>query len=218
STPARLSAVAAQLPVSTQRGVRIASGTQPGLYGGAPQDNSCDAAALANYLDADAALAAAWAAPLGLSGQASPFYLNSLTPVILLNDTWVTSHSLDDGQATPFQTVLQAGSAVMLDRVGIPRVHCASGAPLLPPADDNLTDYTIDGDAWSGYDPRDVVAVAYTAPGAPPAPATDFGLLDISSAEPFTRPAGGTINIETQPGVTLPDPAAMNVAPSSAGS
>lgn len=218
SAPSQLTAVAGQLPVSAQRGVRLASGLQPGLYGGAPQSNSCDAAALANYLDADADLAVSWSATLGLQRADTPYYLNTLTPVILLNDSWVTSHALADGRASPFQTVLQAGSAVLIDPAGVPRVHCASGAPLLPPAPDTLTHMTVDGDAWPSYDTQDVVAVSYTDPAASPEPVTEFDLLDVSSAEPFSRPVGGTINIDAAPDRGLPDPAAMNVPPPIAGS
>lgn len=220
-TPTRLGmsgpAQARQLPVSAQRGVRVASGLQPGLYGGLPDHNPCDAAALANYLDSDPVPAAAWATVIGVRGPEIPYYLNSLTPVILLSDTWVTSHSLVDGVAEPFQAVLQAGSAAMVDPVGVPRLHCASGAPLLPPGNDNLADYGVSGDPWSGYDPQNVVAVAYAGAAAPAAPATEFTLLDVSSGQPLVRPAGGTINLDPRDGVALPDPAAINVPPAQAG-
>src|ERR1700694_2276398 len=50
-----------QLPTSQDRGVRLASGTHPGLYGGTSQTSACDAAAVANYLDAHPDKGRAWA-------------------------------------------------------------------------------------------------------------------------------------------------------------
>ncbi|MDN4521277.1 DUF6777 domain-containing protein [Mycolicibacterium austroafricanum] len=204
---------ASPIPVSAQRGVQVADGLQPGLYGGSAQTNSCDAAALANYLDRDPTLATVWGNTVGVEPPALPHYLNTLTPVVLTYDTWVTSHTPVDGAGTPFQAVLQAGSAVLVDGVGVPRAHCASGAPLRPPLNASLAEFVTAGERWPGFEAQNVIAVAYADPTSPEQPVEEFTLQDLSSGQPFTRAAGGTINIDPQSSVPLPDPASMNAPP-----
>lgn len=200
-----------QLPVRADRAVRPVSGRQPALYGATGATAPCDAVTLANDLDADVATATAWGLAFGLTTQQIPYYLNTLTAVVLLGDTWVTSHTLSDGAAHPVQTVLQAGTAVLVDPLGVPRVHCVSGAPLTPPANQKLTDFRADGDEWDGYSPHTVLAVNYSATGDP-GPAGDFTLIDVTSGEQMSRKVGGTINLGAAT-VPLPDPAVMNVPP-----
>ena len=62
-----------------------------------------------------------------------PAFLRGLTPVVLRADTRVTNHGFRDGSATSFQSVLQAGTAVLVDDHGAPRVRCACGNPLKAP-------------------------------------------------------------------------------------
>jgi hypothetical protein len=200
-----------QVPVRADRGVRPVSGRQPELYGATGETFPCDAVTLANDLDADPATANAWGLALGLTPQQIPSYLNTLTAVVLMGDTWVTSHTSTDAVAHPTQSILQSGTAVLVDPLGVPRVHCVSGAPLAPPANQNLTDYRLDGDTWDGFSPQTVVTVNYASAGAPE-PLGDFTLLDVSSGEQVIRKAGGTINLGAAT-VPLPDPAVMNVAP-----
>ncbi len=220
---AQIAATTQQLPVAADRGVRLASGTLPGLYGVTGPTNSCDAAAVANHLSADTDKSDAWAGAIGIEPEQIPYYLNTLTPVVLTTDMWLTSHAYTDGSATPFQTVLQAGSAVLIDAVGVPRTHCASGDPLLPPAKENLTRLSrVEGSPWPGYDPQNVVAVAYSAAGpnppqqAPASAVTEFSLVDLSTAQSVVREAGGTINLGepvTSRVGPLPDPIDMNRPP-----
>ena len=47
-------------------------------------------------------------------------YVSELTPLVLLVDTRVTNHGFRKGRPTPHQSVLQAGTAVLVDRVGVP--------------------------------------------------------------------------------------------------
>lgn len=158
-------------------------GTQPGLYGGTMDQGSCNPEQLVAFLEDEPAKAAAWASVQGIpSGEIAEF-VDSLTPAILLEDTRVTNHGFANGAATPHQSVLQAGTAVMIDERGVPRVRCACGNPLLPPiAQAGTTQYT--GDPWPGFDPGALGAVT---PGEP----TDvFILTDIDTGRPFTRPAG----------------------------
>jgi hypothetical protein len=203
---------ATRLPYAPSRGVRVTEGTRPGLYGGTNLVDSCDAAATATFLQNHPQPGRAWASAIGIAPDQIPAYLNTLTAVLLTTDTWVTSHGFADGRVTTFQTVLQAGNAVMIDPAGVPRMHCASGNPLAPPTNRPLSDFAQDGTAWPGFAPANVVVIDYSAPGAPATPATGFDLVDAATNAPLHRQAGGTIDLGTAPSTPpLPDPFTMNV-------
>ncbi|MDH6246234.1 DUF6777 domain-containing protein [Mycobacterium sp. OTB74] len=201
-----------QLPTSTERGVRVVAGTRPGLYGATDRASSCNAAAVANYLDSHSDEARVWSRTFSIEPQQVPAYLNTLTPVVLNVDAWVTAHRYANTGSVPFQTVLQAGTPVMIDPVGVPRVHCKSGSPLKPPANTNLAKLDdVRGMAWPNYAPEKVVAVAYSAGGAG-SPVSEFSVLDLGSAEEIIRKVGGTIDLGSAPDTgRLPDPATINI-------
>jgi hypothetical protein len=213
--------VTQQFPSSPDRGARLVSGAHPGLYGASPEGNSCDAAALANYLDLRPNTAASWAAAFGIQPGQIPYYLNALTPVVLTTDTWVTMNRYSHDKLAPTQAVLQAGNAVMIDRAGVPRLHCASGDPLQPPANRNLGGLRTLGQAWPGFELQNVVAVAYSdAPASftdpvPTAPIDVFSVVNLSTGEELRPQIGGTIALPPELGAMLPDPVAMNVPPGS---
>ena len=200
-----------QVPIRADRGVRLISGRQPELYGATGETFPCDVATLANILDADPLKAEAWGLALGLAPPQLPFYLNTLTPVVLTADTWVTAHTLAGSAVEAKQAVLQSGNAVLIDPLGVPRVHCASGVPLTPPANTDLTQYRLNGEAWTSFSPQHVVAVNYaSADGG--AAATEFALIDVNSGQQVVRTAGGTIDLGSA-ALPLPDPAVMNIPP-----
>ncbi|MFE1438618.1 DUF6777 domain-containing protein [Streptomyces sp. NPDC058739] len=137
---------------------RLVSGATPGLYGGTEGVGSCDVGRQIDHLTADPAKARAFAEVEGIGAQAVPGYLRGLTPVQLRADTRVTNHGWRDGRTTVYQSVLQAGTAVLVDTRGVPRVRCACGNPLLPPSGASGPVST-GGTAWSGYRPAEVVVV-----------------------------------------------------------
>ncbi|MFI9155104.1 DUF6777 domain-containing protein [Streptomyces sp. NPDC053367] len=137
---------------------RTVSGATPGLYGGTEKAGSCDVPRQIAYLTADPARARAFAGVQGIAPQAVPDYLRGLTPVVLRADTRVTNHGYRDGRAAGFQSVLQSGTAVLVDTRGVPRVRCACGNPLLPPTSAEPAQVT-EGGVWSGYRPSQVVVV-----------------------------------------------------------
>src|SRR5690606_36332277 len=100
-------------------------------------------------------------------------YVAGLTPVVLIRDTRVTNHGFRDGRATPRQAVLQAGTAVLVDATGVPRVKCACGNPLAPPTAAPIG--TVTGNRWSGFDPA-VVVVVVAGP-----PTTEFVVVDVTT-------------------------------------
>ncbi|MBB5928331.1 DUF6777 domain-containing protein [Streptomyces echinatus] len=141
------------------RATRTLSGGTPGLYRGSPHVAGCDAERHIGYLAADEARADAFARAAGVTRSALPRYLRGLTPVVLGTDTRVTNHSYRDRRAQGYQAVLQAGTAVLVDDRGVPRVRCACGNPLGPPAP-TRGGAGARGTPWAGYRPNKVIVVA----------------------------------------------------------
>jgi hypothetical protein len=143
---------------SAPQGVRSLSGSTPGLYGGTRNAGSCDVEKQIGFLAADRSKERAFAQAEGISQASVPHYLRGLTSVVLRADTRVTDHGFGNGRATGFQSVLQVGTAVLVDNRGVPRVRCACGNPLNPPVALRGNAGT-QGRPWSGYQPTQVVAV-----------------------------------------------------------
>ncbi|MET9881803.1 DUF6777 domain-containing protein [Streptomyces sp. NPDC006430] len=154
--PAPPSSTQSAAPTAATRSV---SGSAPGLYGGTKDVASCDVEKQVRALSAEPAKNEAFAGALGIRSAAVPGYLRSLTPVRLMVDTRVTNHGYNDGKATPYQAVLQAGTAVLVDGRGVPRVRCACGNPLGAPV--ALTaEPKRHGQPWPSYQPSKVVVIA----------------------------------------------------------
>ncbi|MFE6486196.1 DUF6777 domain-containing protein [Streptomyces sp. NPDC057757] len=152
---------------------RSLSGSTPGLYGGIHAVGSCDVEKQIALLIADRSRGQAFAGAAGVSRASLPGYLRGLTSVVLRADTRVTNHGFRDGRASDRQSVLQAGTAVLVDNRGVPRVRCGCGNPLKPPVATERTPRT-HGQPWSGYRDAEVVAVT-------PAPTviTDITIINI---------------------------------------
>lgn len=87
--------------------------------------------------------------------------------------------------------VLQAGNAVLIDQAGVPRVHCATGDPLVPPANVDMSALTVDGKKWPRFDPQSVVAVAYSTTAGAQQVVTEFALRRrVLAKRKLKRPAG----------------------------
>jgi len=136
--------------VNPNRGADIRVATTPGTYGGTVTGDVCDVSVLAAALAADAGLTTAWGAPLGVTAADVPEFIETLTPVVLLADTAVTDHELRGDRVAARQAILQRGTAVLVDRLGVPTVRCMSGSPLRAPQ--SLPgDVELRGDPWSGF-------------------------------------------------------------------
>lgn len=160
---------------------RTVDGGEPGLYGGSNERGVCDTAQLVDFLTTESSKAGAWADALGISRSQIPSYVESLTPLVLSRDTAVTNHGFRGGRATPFQAVLQAGTAVLVDNRGVPRVKCNCGNPLAEPSSlDPGSRFT--GTAWSGFSPDEVVVVQ-----AAPSPLESIEVTDLENGEPITK-------------------------------
>jgi len=96
----------------------------------------CDRNNLMRFLVGDSGRMIVWASVLHVAPSTGSVkrYVAKLHPVTLLRDTRVTDHGFTDDQGSvPFQAILQAGTAVLVDRYGRPVVRCLSGNPLGPP-------------------------------------------------------------------------------------
>ncbi|MDL5154370.1 DUF6777 domain-containing protein [Actinomycetospora termitidis] len=154
--PAAPVTTAAAPPASAAPGSTTVSGDTVGLYGGTNQ-NACDAAKLVAFLKANPDKARAWATVELVPPDQIEAFVATLTPVILRTDTAVINHGFRDGVANPFNSVLQAGTAVMVDRNGVPRVRCKCGNPLLPPKKFGQVKYG--GTKWWGFDERNITYI-----------------------------------------------------------
>ena len=144
-------------PTDPKTHTLIAAATTPGLYGGSGDARVCDPEKVVSFLGQNPQKAAAWAGVLGISVNQIAAYVGGMTPVLLTSDTLVTNHGYRDGRATALQSVLQAGTAVMVDNTGLPRVKCNCGNPLSPP--ETITAIHTRGTPWPGYTPTRVTVV-----------------------------------------------------------
>lgn len=175
-------------------------GGEPGLYGGTRNRSSCDASQLIGFLQANPALGQAWAQVQGISVSDIPTYIGALTPVILRSDTRVTNHGFAQGRATPRQSVLEAGTAVLVDAFGVPRARCYCGNPLLQPAAVPVTpSYT--GPRWPRFDPGGITVVVQNTTVI-----TVVTLIDLDTGQLFDRPIGTRGEADRDAGRTTPPP------------
>ncbi|GHE06411.1 DUF6777 domain-containing protein [Streptomyces alanosinicus] len=177
-------ALPAALVAAPLRSVRVLSGATPGLYSGTPRVAGCDVERQLGYLTADPTRAAAFARAAGVLGGGLPGFLHGLTPVVLRADTRVTSHGYRGGETAGYQAVLQAGTAVLVDDRGVPRVRCACGNPLGSP-EPTHGGFGARGSAWSGYRPGQVIAVT-PAPRA----VTSFTIVNVETRTWIERRIG----------------------------
>jgi hypothetical protein len=123
-------------------------------------------------------------------------YVFELTPVILRADTWVTNHGYSNGRPTPIQSVLQAGTAVLVDSYGVPRVKCYCGNPLLP---SRRFPPVYTGPPWPGFNPGKVIVIEQSVTII-----DVFVLTNVLTGDPITRPPGtaGPDDVPGGPGAT----------------
>jgi hypothetical protein len=196
--------------VSASRGPASYSGGLPGLYGGTRNLATCDANKLVAFLEQNRAKAVAWAATLGIQPAQIRDYVSGLTAVILRTDTRVTNHGYVEGHADPIQSLLQAGTAVFVDKYGRPVVKCYCGNPLTPPELYTTPIYV--GPLWSGFNPTHITIINQSTTII-----NTFTLWDPSNGMTFTRTPGvngtdepyipsSSTNTTTPPSQTTPVP------------
>ncbi len=202
-------AAGAPLPAPANVPIAATSAAQPGLYGGTQNMASCDTQQMVAFLGANPDKASAWVAALTadpdvrlpdgqlLTTATIPAYAASLTPITLMKDTRVTNHGFKNGRQTRLQSVLQKGSAVLVDSWGVPRVKCYCGNPLLPPIATPRTPVYA-GPRWPDFDPArlDVVQRSST-------PIQTFVLTDPATGAQFSVVSGAASGgLASAPGPT----------------
>ena len=189
-----------QTPIGTPGDtIPTISGDVPALYGGSRNEHVCDRQKLIAFLDDNPDKAAAWAGVLGIDPADIATYIGTLTPLQLRADTRVTNHGFVDGHATSLQSVLQAGTAVLVDDHGRPRVKCGCGNPLLEPVATPVTPvYT--GDDWPDFNPHNVSAVSSAG-----SQVSRFVVYDLRTGDTFYRPRG-TDGDQDEPTTPTPMP------------
>ncbi|MFF0015021.1 DUF6777 domain-containing protein [Streptomyces sp. NPDC005374] len=171
----------------------LQQGDTPGLYGGSKQPTICDVATLQRFLTdpRNHKKAQAWAGVLDIGTDEIPEYLDRLTPVLLRHDTLVKNHDYKKEMAVPYNSLLQAGIAILVDEQGLPAVKCSCGNPLRPFEGDTsrISVQFEDGNKkWAGYE-RDAVVTVKPAPRK----LERIALVDVREpARGISRPTGTT--------------------------
>lgn len=170
-------------PVEPSTSVQVPGG-KAGLYGGTLKTSQCDKAQLVSFLAANPDKAKAWAQVQGISVEQIAPFVNKLTSVVLRSDTMVVNHGFANGKATTFTSVLQAGTAVLVNDQGLPVVKCYCGNPLTAaPVDPGPTTYK--GPTWPAWNPQRITVVQSN-----PTVITNIILINVTTNEPFSRPVG----------------------------
>ena len=175
-------------PVGTdQSGLRLLpgsggnfSGATPGLYGGTLRKASCNPQQLVSFLHTHPGKAAAWASVFGIRPADIPGFVAGLTSAVLRSDTAITNHGYIDGHITSFPAVLEAGTAVLIDRYGQPVTKCFCGNPLTRPMAYTQATYT--GKRWPSFSATSVTYIQKTT-----TPEISFTLVNPVTGDAFRR-------------------------------
>ena len=139
---------------------RTASGDQVGCTASSANLAVLHRDQLVDFLEHNPVQAAAWRTAAQIPDIRA--YASKLSPVVLLRDQRVTNHGFQNGEPTAFDSVLQTGTAVLVDDRGIPRVRCDSGSPLDEPQSDTAEEFT--GTGWQGLKTDSVIKVRRPTP------------------------------------------------------
>lgn len=183
---------------TTPVGYRSAPGSLPGMFAGEFNAAACDVDVLAASLAADPERADAWAGVLSIAPGDIPGYLARTTPMYLASDARVVNHGYEDGDVVARDAVMQRGSAVLVDPLGVPRVDCVGGSPLLPA--DPVEGETFSGDGWVNFERERVILIAQA-----PAELDTFEVRDIDTGELFVRPVGSRGEADVGEATDAPD-------------
>ncbi len=154
-----------------------------GLYGGTMNRATCDPDKMAAFLQANPEKAAAWADVEGIPVADVARYIRELTPLILRSDTRVTNHGFADGRATNRDSVLESGTAVLVDRSGVPRAKCECGNPLTPPR--NYSRERVVGPTWPTFSQTNITIINQSVTVI-----NQFVIIDVVNNQIIYRPAG----------------------------
>ena len=120
-------------------------------------------------------------------------------------DTLVVNHGFADGRATPRESVLQKGSAVLVDDLGVPRTRCACGNPLTRPPTE------ITGSSRSGRPGRGTTRTRSPLSSRCPQRSPSCVSIDLQTGADFDRPVGtkGDRDVPVVEATPTPEPTAV---------
>ncbi|KSZ58344.1 hypothetical protein Z045_14350 [Rhodococcus pyridinivorans KG-16] len=177
-------------PVTATAGAPAVPGDRPALYGGSLDRPLCDREGLILHLEEDPAKAEAWRGVLGVPDIRG--YTDTLTAVLLRADTRVTMHEYRDGAARPVQSLLERGTIVLVDELGVPRVRCVRGNPLSAPV---LTgNDELEGPKWPGLNAERMFVVQPAATAV-----RELEVVDITTGAMVPVPVGEALPKTTAP-------------------
>ena len=182
---AKIDAVLAELIWDFGTETKITDGDAPALFAAHPDRAACDVTAMAEALAADQSVAAAFAAPLRIAPNQIAGYLGTLAPLALAHDTVVVNHDYVDGDVAAVNSVLQAGTPVLVDATGTPRVRCSGVSPLAIPDGAGYPDFVLLGTPWAGYLVDEVLVIE------PAAAVSALSVVDASSGKLIEVAVGG---------------------------
>ncbi|MGQ4382509.1 DUF6777 domain-containing protein [Streptomyces sp. SAS_270] len=171
-----------------------------GVFGGSTKPGTCLVTKLRKFLTdpGNSAKAREWAKVLDIRQDQIGKYIDKLTPVVLRHDTLVKNHDFKDGKSVSYDSLLQAGIAILVDQQGLPAVKCSCGNPLRPfthSADKISVDFEHGNKKWASYKPHDAMVVQ-----APPGDAKvdRLQLIDVQNPDTvIARDAGMDTEDET---------------------
>ncbi len=162
-----------------------------GAFGGTPGAAHCDKALLIKQITQDPVEAAAWAEARGIDRNRIAAHIDSLTEVVLLDDTLVKNHDYQgDGRTREYLSVLQKGVAVLNDPYTGPAVKCNCGNPLgEPDRDVDLKASTYTGVRWETFSDTEITVITPRAEDK--GPVRNVQLVDpFESDKAFDRGVG----------------------------
>jgi hypothetical protein len=171
-------------PVIPAPGTGVDQGAR-GISGQMPANTddamSCDRDKLVSYLTGNPQVSEAWVRALNYDHTLNwsggrriqvaqiPSYLRELTMRRLADDLRVTNYQFTNGAAVAVQTVLEKGTAVLVDAKGVARVRCICGNPLTPMVQLKVPP-TYRGTPWPSFQPQRVIVTQ----GEPPCRDTEY--------------------------------------------
>ena len=178
-----------------QDGVVTLVGGTSRLYAASQRRDACDVEELITGLTGQPSKAEAWAEVQGIDADELPAFIRSLTPVLVTGDFVVTNHGFRAGSFVPKLSVLQAGTAVLVDARGVPRMRCLCGNPLLEPQEAENVRFV--GEEWDGFSEE---ALARVSPAD--SELTELVVLDVDSGADLELAIGEADAAEQEPTVT----------------
>jgi len=164
-----------------------------GVFGGSTKPGTCLVTKLKKFLTdpGNSAKAREWAKVLDIRQDEIGKYIDRLTPVVLRHDTLVKNHDFKGGKAVSYDSLLQAGIAILVDAHGLPAVKCSCGNPLRPftdNADKISVKFEHGNKKWASYQPHDALVVQ---PPPGDAPIDRLQLVDVQDSDTvIARDAG----------------------------